>query len=303
MGVPTHGADHRALRVRSVRRRGLPVHAVRRRGLPIRGTRRRRLPVPGTERRNRPVRAVRQRGLPVRAVPRRRLPVPTGRQLGLPVRTVRRRGLPVRGTRRRRPRVRGIRRRRPVRAVPRRRLPVPTGQRRRLPVHAVRRRGLPVRGTRGSRPLAWEGMPEGGPVVRRARGPGLFQGRQAARHVGRRGARAVQPPGDGGRVGPGVQRGTAVRHRRDAVGVRGAAEVVQQGVQEQRAARTGPYALLGPARGRVREGLADQPGRRRVAERGEGVGAHQGRRQRLGESGGPRVDVVLAALGGDQQYR
>ncbi len=142
----------------------------------------------------------------------------------------------------------------------------------------------------------------------RVLGPRLFQCREAAGHVGRGGAGAVQPPGDGRRVGPGIQRGAGVRQGRasiacGAVRPRDAAQIVEQGAQQQGAAGAGPYALCRPAGSGAGECRPDQPGRRRVTERGEGVGAHEGGRQGLGEADGLRIDVVLAAFGDGEQDR
>lgn len=72
-------------------------------------------------------------------------------------------------------------------------------------------------------------------------------------------------------------------------------------MQQQRTARGGAHAGPRPPWSGRGKGLVDQVGRRPVAERAQGVGAYEGGRQRLGESGGPGLDVVLAALGGHHQ--
>ncbi len=116
---------------------------------------------------------------------------------------------------------------------------------------------------------------------------------------------AVEPPGDRGRVGARVEVGVAVRQRRRGrTGPGRRPQVVQQGPEQQRVARSGPHAAVHP-------GVADPvtaPGADQLldggpAQRGEGTGPHQRGRQGVGETGRGRRDVVLAALGRHQQHR
>lgn len=127
--------------------------------------------------------------------------------------------------------------------------------------------------------------------------PGVLQDGQ--RPGDRGGARSggLQPPGHGGLVGPRVQHRGGLRHGLGPA----AAEVLQQGVQQQRMAGRGADAALHPGPGRVPDAATRQERGGPAGQRGEGVGADQVGREGVGQPGGGRGDVVLAALGHQQQ--
>ncbi len=138
--------------------------------------------------------------------------------------------------------------------------------------------------------------------------PSLLEDGECPGHLSRAVPGAVQPPLHGGHVGALVQgRGglgkVGVRERDAGRVPGGGAEVVQEGPQQQGAARAGPDTALDPCRRGVGVLRAHQAGRRVRGERGQGVGIDEGGREGVGEARGWRIDVVLAAFGDGQQDR
>ncbi|MGX1117390.1 hypothetical protein RKD37_002753 [Streptomyces ambofaciens] len=117
---------------------------------------------------------------------------------------------------------------------------------------------------------------EPGQFLHRLPQPVLLRHREGPGHLTRDRSRAVQPPVDGAGVGAGVQRRGQFRQRRGVV----ISHILQERVQEEGAARAGPYAFRDPLGGRRWRGRADELGRRGGAEGIKGMADGDARGQR-----------------------